>query len=223
MASLRIPKKYHGGLAKFFLLPEESFQELISSLRSAPFAFDIRETLRKSLLAVEAITPNDAQTITDALLSLYLVRANSDNSTSEFADEFAEAIEASGSEDLQPLSEVSANIKTRLSQLLDADSLVLASKANSVMFEHDNIFTKARVLTDIRPVFGANTEVTQAAMIIHNLRIHYHRGEDHKDFFVAMDTQDVQKLINTLERAKKKAESLKSVLAAANIPYIEPE
>ena len=38
-----------------------------------------------------------------------------------------------------------------------------------------------------------------------------------------MDTGEVEALIKSLERAKAKAETLKAVLAAANVPYIEAE
>ncbi len=79
------------------------------------------------------------------------------------------------------------------------------------------------MLTDIRPVFGVRPEAPQAAVIVHNLRIHYHQGGAHRDFLVTMDSQDIQDLIDTLERAKVKAENLKVVLATAGIPDIEPE
>jgi len=156
-------------------------------------------------------------------MSLYMVRANSEDETPVLVIEVAQTLEKVNLEGLNISPGYQDNIQPRLTRLLELNSFVVGAKAVSVMLEHDIVFYRARVLTDIRPVFGATIGAPQAAVITHSLRIHYHQGEDHKDFFVMLDTQDVQTLIDVLERAKVKAENLKGVLATANIPYIEPE
>jgi|SRR5918911_45064 hypothetical protein len=223
MASFTIPKKQYNAFVVLFSLPDEIFQRLIENLQNLPFTFDFRDALRSAISSIQDIRFEDASSIVDALFSLYINRSNSDKSTTEYIGEFLEAARKSNSEELKQIGESREKISGRLSQIFNVSSLLLAAKARSVMLEYDNIFYKARVLTDVRPVFGEDAAETRAWMIIHNLRIHYHEGEDHKDFFVALDVKDIQKLIDSLERAKVKAETLKSVLAATNTPYIEPE
>jgi hypothetical protein len=223
MASLRIPKKYHAGIAQLLSLPDEQFGMLISNLKRAPFSFELGDAIRRTVRSTDGIPSNNVSSIADGLVSLLINRANSDETTSEFVESLAEGIVESRSEALEKFRETSETVLARLAQIYEADSVVLAAKASSVMFEYDHIFYKSRVLTDIRPVFGESTRDAKAFMVIHNLRIHYHEGEAHKDFFVALDTKDIQKLTDTLERAKAKADTLKSILASANIPYIEPE
>lgn len=223
MASLRVPKRHYKGLAKLLLLPDETTQELISALESAPLTLEIRETLEGILSRADTIRPNDVQSVTDALMSLYTVRANSEDSPSDLVTDLARAIEKADIEGVTVTDEFRATLAPRLTRLLEVNNLILASKAISIMFEHDSVFFKARVVTDLRPVFGTNTETPQAAIIVHNLRIHYHRGDEHKDFFIAMDAQDLDQLMKTLQRAKAKTETLKGVLSAASIPYIEPD
>jgi hypothetical protein len=222
MVSLRVPKRHHGGLGKFLSLPEEAAQELFSSLERSGLTLELRELLRNSVTIIEAIPASDTNSIADALVSLYLFRASENKPTAEFVDELSQAIEQSGSEELSLSDDARANIKSRLTRLLDIDTIVVAAKAIGTTYDYGGVFSKARVSTDIRPVFGTDTKTPRAAAIIHNLRIHYHHDDEHKDFFVAIDTQDIQKFIDVLERAKEKAESLKVMIAAANVPYIEP-
>jgi hypothetical protein len=223
MASLRIPKKHYEGLAKFLSLPEEAFEEFTTHLQEAPIALDFRQAIRKSILGIQDISPDDAERMVDALVSLYLAKATSENSTPAFVDELTQAIEESNANELKIADEFRGSIGNRLNALLGREALTIASKANSIMYEYGNVYYRARILTDIRPIFGDSPDSIEAAVVIHNLRIHYHEGDVHKDFFVALDTQDIQKLIDVLQRAKTKAESLKTLLAKTNIPYIEPE
>lgn len=223
MASPKIPKRFLSGLVNVISLPENSFQELVTKLERVPLTLNARELLGEVVSDVSGIAPDNAEKIASALMSLYMVRANSDSATTEAIDDIADTLENVEDKETSLTDEVLSNLKPRLAQLLEINSFVVGTKAISMLQEHDNIFYRARVLTDIRPVFGVAPNAIQAAVIVHNLRIHHHQEENHKDFYVTLDTQDVQTLIDILERAKVKAESLKSLLATSNIPYIEPE
>jgi len=84
---------------------------------------------------------------------------------------------------------------------------------------------EVRILTDVRPVFepSAPEAAPAGAVIVHTLKISYRGDNSAKDFFVALDSEDVRQLTEQLERARSKAESLKSVLKAAEVPYIDAE
>jgi len=223
MAPLTIPKKHHAGIAKILLLPEDEFQRLLANLENAPFTFDFKPVLRNVITSVEGMPAEDTAGVVDALFSLFIAHSISDKTSEQFIAAFSQALSESPSEELRSAAESPERVTSRLVQLFGVGSISLAAKASSIMFDYDHVFYKARVLTDVRPVFGDSAEEAKAVMIIHNLRIHYHQAEQHKDFFVALDAKDVQKLIDALERAKTKAETLKTMLAAANVPYIEPE
>jgi hypothetical protein len=55
------------------------------------------------------------------------------------------------------------------------------------------------------------------------LKIGYQEADEEKEFFVALDDSDVDDLIKTLEHAKAKAQSLKAVLAKAELRHIDVE
>jgi len=203
-------------------MPEDTAIELTSVLGNAPVSFDPRKVLKTAISRVASISPTDAASINEALISLLLLRARSDESQTDVIDELSAAIQESDAEELQLPDEVRANAKNRLSMFLGIPSLLVSSKAISVRLENDKLFSKARVVSDIRPIFGENVkESPQAAIILHQLGIHYFQDGDHKEFFVAMDTDEIQELISSLERAKAKAESLETVLAAANLLHLK--
>jgi hypothetical protein len=111
--------------------------------------------------------------------------------------------------------------KHRLTQLLNAKPLQLVAKAHDVLLEHSQIFTSARIVSDIRPVFGEkNEDPPTAAVIVHMLNMTYRSDSDTKDFVVALDTKDIQLLLDVLERAKTKTQSLESIIQATNMTYI---
>ena len=96
-------------------------------------------------------------------------------------------------------------------------------KAAGVALDQDHLFYHARILTDVRPVFDEKGDTVSAAVIIHNLRIHYGENSDHKDFYVALDTGDIQLLREALDRADKKAKRLQELLNASGIVYLDDE
>jgi hypothetical protein len=108
--------------------------------------------------------------------------------------------------------------KRRLSDLLSTDVFSIGAKALVLSREQERTFCRARIITDIRPVFGADvTQQPKAAVLIHTFRISYHEGNLLRDFYVLLDSEDIEALRELLDRADAKAKSLESVIKAANV------
>jgi hypothetical protein len=112
-----------------------------------------------------------------------------------------------------------------------AEALVLdetvgtAAKTGPVLTEHERIFLSARVLTDIRPIFHPNlSEKPNAAVIVHMLRIASRDifGSHHAEYF-ALDANDIRVLKNIADRAIRKEETIKALLADSNVDTIDPK
>ena len=220
MAQINIPEKYHEALEKLSTLPDATFLKLLEALSNLPIKVHSRADLMGTISSISEISVGDAKDISDALLGFCMSCASCGKETSTYLEEFIQALEKSPKLDRTKL-EV---LKSRLNQILNIASFSIATKAASVLFEHDRIFGQARVLTDIRPVFDIQADrPPKAAVIIHNLSIHYQQDGKHKEFFLAMDENDIQTLIETLKRAKMKAESIKKALASTQISYIATE
>jgi hypothetical protein len=224
MARVIIPPAVREGLDVIALLNEEQFQELFSAVSEIPSRirqhriFDLRE------LKLASIPPRESDHAQEALFSLYISRVGTEVLVPDFVDDIAESLkeEKRSDKDWTDSEETLGRFKERLTKLLSIGTLNKIAKAHDVLLEHAQTFAKARILSDIRPVFGEKIDSDLAgAMIVHMLKIDYSRSGRREEFFVALDTKDIQLLIDTLERAKLKTEQLKSVIDSASLEYFE--
>lgn len=218
MASLRVPEEHRAGLARLLNLSSEDTRKVVSTLESVPITNALRQTLVERLSTLDAILQGNVDEAAEALTGLYIVLAHSNEPPSEMANEITDSLKEIGVELKFP-----DEVQQRLTQLLSFDSLVVSAKAEGFMYEYENVFSTARVHTDIRPIFGLDAqEPPKAGVITHTLNIHYFHGGEHKEINIALDEIDIGSIIEALDRADNKGESLKSVLEMARLTYIEP-
>lgn len=223
--SLKVPRRYEEGFVKIRDLSEGSTQELLDALDQLPATYNEGSLSQAVANAVDTIPASDVEEIVPALLSIYSYLDYSRAAISEVAEGVAQDIRDKEFEDSVEALERRSSFVDRLSQLLSADSLKMAVRAGVLALQNERPLQEARVLTDIRPIFEPDQpeEPPAGAVIIHTLKVSYWADNDTRDIFVALDTGDVEKLAEQLERAKSKAGSLRSVLKAAQIPYIDSE
>jgi len=221
MAFLRIPNNVHTGLQQIIALSDEEREELVSVLQAvspklSPFSF-----AKDAANRVELGSPDNVLTMVRTLIALYAGMAESGVGAEEYVEDVCSSVDDEG--DLLFPSEVREKLRQNLSPLLSLEETVgITAKANSVFSDHAHVFCDARIVTDIRPIFKQNpAEPPAAAAIVHTLKITYHENEKHKDFFVAMDTNDIRKLKSLLERDEQKAQNLRLILSATKIPNLE--
>lgn len=219
LPELRIPDEYRSGFARLIRLENGAFQELFSAVRDEPPAISYRELSSRIASKTSIRSAGDVRDILETLDSLYQVRGETNLDLPDFAQVVARAVEEDESLDLP--AETRERFVERMTLLLDLDTLEATSKAFDVMNEHEHTIHDARIITDIRPVFGADPKNDPSgALIVHLLKISYHEAEDTKELFVAFSPETIDLLIDDLERAKQKAESLKRILGRAKLPYI---
>lgn len=224
MTSLVIPEEYEAGFAKLIALDPSAVERLLEELSKAPMV------LRPAALAtnlsgplIGSIDADDLEEIIQALVSLYYIEEDFERKD-EFAEEIVEAIEESDSEILSLPENDRERFKQQLIEFLDIDSLRTASKALFLLHEYERVFCDARVMTDIRPIFGANPdESPKAALIVHTLKLNYHDATGLKEFYISMDSDEMDELMFALDRADQKAKSLRTVLDAAKLPRIDAD
>jgi hypothetical protein len=112
----------------------------------------------------------------------------------------------------------------RLSVILRAPSVHLASKAIDLVTDYDHVYYGARILTDIRPVFPDTDGPLDpvAAVVIANLKIeHYGPDGDLTSFHVALDHGDLLELREVVKRGLEKAESSKEFLTDKQMRFLK--
>ncbi len=108
-------------------------------------------------------------------------------------------------------------LKELLLILLRSSAVTMTLKAAEVALEVDRAFDEARVMTDLRPLFSDNDEVS-AGVVMHTLRISLIGTEG---ISVVLDEADLLQLEQQILRARKKASALREKLRVAGIPTLE--
>ncbi|MGB6065476.1 MAG: hypothetical protein WBG50_11750 [Desulfomonilaceae bacterium] len=224
MATLHIPPQHAVGLISLRKLNEDSIKELEAALIDAAPLFQAGDLIDHISSKVKSIAATDLTGILEMLISMCAARTQLNVSTPEIAERVCNAMVRSENDLLRIPTTECERFTNRLVNLLSAESLIYPAKAWGVMADHDRIFIRARALTDIRPVFGPDVEVApKGAVIVHVLNITYQHSGKQDNFYVAMDSEDVESLIGTLQRALLKTRSLQKVFDSAGVTYLNPQ
>lgn len=216
-----IPERYVDAFVNLAKFSDEQMifiKDAVSSVKPSLGA----NRLAKKMPSVLDLSRKDFSLLVEAIVPLYSLREEYGFSNEEIAESITDlAREHKGFGSLNP-SEFES-LRVRLLDLLQYDKpLGITSKASSVLTDHKNIFITGKILTDVRPVFiGDADEQPEAAVIVHQLKIHYHSEDKCKEFYVALDTSDVESLREVLERADRKATALKEFLKNTSVEYLE--
>jgi hypothetical protein len=224
MAELRIPEKQKGGLIKLLNLSDKSLEEMISALEQVTPQLFPEELSIEVVSKIRGVSPGDVAEILDTLLSLCFSGFHHDIQPEQLAEDVIEAMLETRMKEFQLSSEKQEWFKERLIRVFKIETLLVVAKALGVLQDNEKTFCGARILTDVRPVFGSDTGVApKAAVIVHMLNISFHQEGEVKELFIAMDTADVQILREVLDRADLKSETLRSVVEKAGVKYLDPK
>ena len=162
--------------------------------------------------------------VADTLFSLFPVLISSSKPVNETIEQLVDAIREQAPPGKDFAEGQIEQLRINLQKLLRVPSIYLGAKATSVITDNHATFLASRVLTDVRPIFALESTDLSGAVVVHNLKISYSSdSESDREFFVSLDDVDVQQLIDSLQRAQKKADSLRKFFVAAELPLIDLE
>ncbi|HEX3556342.1 MAG TPA: hypothetical protein VIA62_24245 [Thermoanaerobaculia bacterium] len=217
---LQVPERHAGALAEFVRLPPETLSLFLRLLREEQPTLDIGDLI-STVAAQTSLDRGQVSDIFQMLSSLYATRENLGMDVGEFVAEVRTAIEESGKVEPQPADWKS--LEEAFRHALAADTaLSISAKAVGVLTDHPHVYWYSRILTDLRPVFRTDLgERPPAMVVVHNLKIAYRTASEYREFFVALDTLDVQALRDILDRALEKEKSLRTMAEKSNLCLLE--
>lgn len=222
MTPIKVPKDQERGIVSIAKLSDDSVEQLIQALAEAPPTFNPETLADRIAEKIDDVSRDDIDGLVSTLVSLYSALDYFDSSIEQLAANVGRAVVEGKIAGLESSEDALERFRERLIRLLSIDSIGIRSRSINLLLEQDHAFCGARILTDIRPLFAADlTAPPTAGLLVHTLRINYHEGGELKQFFVAMDSKDLEDLRSVLVRADSKAAKLKSVLEAANIPCLD--
>lgn len=90
--------------------------------------------------------------------------------------------------------------------LLDSKSIYYSAKALDLAFDREKIFTRSRILTDIRPVFTDDVDEVVGAVVVQALRIDYFSEDGIHSISLSLGSKDVAALLRACQRAVLKSQ-----------------
>jgi hypothetical protein len=226
---LNIPERFRAGLSKIRELNESSVEQIKLALEKPVSGFssdeDVKLPNRPSDIPVTALESSretdkaDLRQIAEAVAGLYSAKAARDVDVEAFADQVCDAMETLDSKELRLPHAERNEFRKKLLMLLSSEAFAIVSKAFDLATEDERTFCHARILTDVRPVFGSRIEEgPKGAVVVHLLKIDYHQGSSaHHHFYMALDADDLLELRRVIDRAEAKAMNLRSVLGGLRV------
>lgn len=154
--------------------------------------------------------------VRNTLYTLYYIRDLSGVSHSTFLDDLMDSI--SRSRGLKPTAKEAPKLRSLLEKVLSVSSLNTISKAARLQRDAERLYCTAKILSDIRPVFGSDPKARpEGAVLTHTLKLGYHEGKEHREFHVVLDSDDLEALADVLGRARSKDKTLRNVLNEAKL------
>jgi hypothetical protein len=219
---LMIPKRHKPALEKLVGLPPSTIKALVEGLRQATPAASLygftEEVLRRAKVDLSF---EEVYEILVMLTSLYRVRTNEGWEIEDFVPDLIAAARAEGI--VRSDNGSSEQLRESLTSIFESDtSLGVTAKALDLLAEHERTLCpgNCRILTDLRSVFANDvTQRPMAAVVQHMLKLGYHESDDLKEFYVALDSDDLRILRDLLDRAIAKEEGLKKMVDP-NVPIL---
>lgn len=206
-------------MAKLKALPMEVINQLAAGLECSQPTADQDELLAHIKGSVPLLPPEDLHDVTELILALYRVREFTEASDEAFLGDLIQGIHGSSFADLEGIDqEESSSLRSHLGRLLGVSNLRIAAKAHRLQRAGERLYCDAKILSDIRPVFDEDVKtVPTGAVVGHTLRLGYHERGNHKDFFVVLDSADLEKLRTVIERAESKNKTLLKLLEGSGL------
>jgi hypothetical protein len=217
--ALEIPRENLPAIGKILKLSDAAMDELINALSSATITAEPSAMAEKITESIPSIPRGDLADIVDTLYSLYHVREFSEVRPPRFVRDLVETLLQNSDFGLK--KEDASAVGKRFHRLLNVDTLNVLSKAIRLQRDTARVYSFAKIISDVRPVFG--DEVSKgaiSAVITHTLKLGYYEGGEYREFFIVLDEADLINLQEVIERAHEKSETLDGLLKKSGLPRL---
>ena len=223
MTTRTIPESAYTAIQNLIHFSESDFEKFLEALSKAEPSLDQDIFWSHVAKHVTGIDPNVIESILHEIFQMDDAR-NGDETIEEFTESIVEAAVEARSEKFTFTKDDEKIFKDRLVRIFGGrKGLDVTMKATGVLVDQDRVYLYSKILTDIRPIFNKKADSVDAAVIVHNLRIHYAENSDHKDFYVSLDTSDIRSLREALDRAEAKAKCLEGLVKKSGVSYLDAE
>ena len=219
MPKYRIPEEFIPG---FNTLTKISFDDLgfiISAIKESPVGSNSNDIFKSVKNKVE-LDSSELNILLQTIFSVIGVFVSESDGIEEVVEELIESY-------FFQRKDISRDTKDHMISSLNAilknaSNIKLTLKARALISEYEKIFVDSRILTDIRIVFGDSfDEITQSAVVVHQLKVTYQSQNELKQSFFALDINDLRQLKINIERALEKEARIQSGVYSPQLSFID--
>lgn len=163
------------------------------------------------------IVVDRTERLANALWSIYRLYADSSDDAQTTLDYVGEwSVKSAGLSKEEWLA-----ARRNVLQLSDIDVLYAAVKSEQVRGESERRLQTAKILTDIRPVFGREISPPSCFVLLHTLHLTHTTSNDDSEIFISVDEDDLRSLRSQIDRAFEKANELRTMKLPNEIEILE--
>lgn len=215
--AFRIPKQREEAVKKLLELKSDQRELLIKVLEQASVVRSEPELLGQVCDAMKLEDNGELlREVLKGLLNLEFGRNVRQKSPEVFS---RDVCQAARNQELGPQDADWSTIETQLTRLFSCrQSIGTLSKAFAIIQEDERLFMGSRIVSDLRPVFEDDPKTAPASTLVtHRLKIDYREAGVWKEFYVALDRTDLEKLREIVERAIHKERTLEQLAERMNM------
>jgi hypothetical protein len=217
LAQLTIPRQFVEPLILLSNLPDETFEQLSKVIDLEKPIQDRNTLVQQFASELDDNEASEVKALVTSLISLANVRAYRHWTIEQFVDAL------SNSPQLKDLTEAQhAKLRERTPRILSSRTLTTIARAGRVLTDHERVFHRARLHTDIRPVFRDDSDIPSGAVLIYTLRIDAHKLGAQESFSFALDDKDLRRLKEMLDRAIEESNGVKRLLESTGVTSLKP-
>lgn len=220
---LSIPPSHKAILGKISQLDAKERSDLLETLSNMHVKSLSIERLAVDLSEASDLSNEESQDFLSVIANLHFLSLMGALERSEVVPEVLRTIEGD-----KKIGASKAQLKATgqfLKKALQIRSFELLSKALHLHTGHERLLSKAKVFTDIRPIFGNGVDKPAAFVLSHTLRLTVYRGptREAEEIYVSFDKTDLKMLLEVVGRARAKQESLEEFSRSSGIDILAPE
>lgn len=219
----QIPEAQLPAFVELFTLEDAQFNELSEALRAAPAKVKVSAVVKHLSKKVKSIPAEKVSALIMSLKTLLGAMEGYHVSAMQASRDIVRSALKQAEKELR--AEDSDKYETRLLSLLQNPNLILSSKALSLLNDHARTFGTLRIISDVRPVFGEDTNVAPHGwMLYHTMHFRCNLTKEvEDDIYIALDTADLREIERLVQRATAKQDILIKQLRKAKLAYITPD
>lgn len=213
---LYLSKSEEGLVSDLLKVSSDTVNAVVSHFQSKPDVDPFTKSLQVELETIDRVGEDDAASILTHVYWIGSLSERNDKNSNKLVNEIAAELSEFERDDLSAKEWESRALL--LNVLVDNSAFRAARKAIELSYDFPDVFRRAQIYTDIRPVFDLGVENITSAVISHCLRLSYTTGERVEDLALVMENREIIQLKEQCERAIKKGNVAEQLLNSVELP-----